>query len=99
MKVCVAMGVGQLLLWLLWANLSRHPARAKLSVAVVGTAMAMLLEVFDFPPLYTLVDAHALWHAVTIPLIYLWWLFVCDDAKLRTAMMVDMAKTRGGKKE
>ena len=99
MKVCVAMGVGQLLLWLLWANLSRHPARAKVSVAVVGTAMAMLFEVFDFLPLYASLDAHALWHAATVPLIYLWWSFVCDDAKLRTATIVDMAKTRVGKEE
>ncbi|KAK4353043.1 hypothetical protein RND71_028561 [Anisodus tanguticus] len=41
----------------------------------------MLIEIYDFPPYATLVDAHALWHATTIPLTYIWWSFIQDDAK------------------
>ncbi|XP_077245686.1 uncharacterized protein LOC143885411 [Tasmannia lanceolata] len=85
MKVCVVMGVAQLLLWAFWAGLTRHPSRFKLWAVVLGTALAMLLEIYDFPPYKGFVDAHALWHATTIPLTYLWWSFIKDDAEFRTS--------------
>ncbi|KAJ4849456.1 hypothetical protein Tsubulata_013956 [Turnera subulata] len=92
MKVCGAMGVAQLLIWGIWAAVSRHPSRWKLWVVVVGGALAVLLEIYDFPPYQGFVDAHALWHATTIPLTYLWWCFVKDDAEFRTSSLLKKAK-------
>ncbi|KAL9269557.1 Post-GPI attachment to proteins factor 3-like protein [Drosera capensis] len=92
MKVCVTMAVVQLLLWFFWAAITRHPSRWKLMVVVVGGALAMLLEIYDFSPYKGLVDAHALWHATTIPLTYLWWSFIKDDAEFRT--LVQTKKTK-----
>ncbi|KAG5574192.1 hypothetical protein H5410_054326 [Solanum commersonii] len=59
--------------------------RWKLWTVVVGGGLAMLLEIYDFPPYQGLVDAHALWHATTIPLTYIWWSFIKDDAKYGTS--------------
>ena len=36
----------------------------------------MTLELLDFPPVYFVLDAHALWHATTIPINLLMWRFV-----------------------
>ncbi|GAB2265268.1 hypothetical protein Dimus_000336 [Dionaea muscipula] len=92
MKVCVTMGVAQLLLWFFWSGITRHPSRWKLWAVVVGGAFGMLMEIYDFPPYWGLVDAHALWHATTIPLTYLWWSFIRDDAELRT--LIQMKKNK-----
>ncbi|XP_077248609.1 uncharacterized protein LOC143888160 [Tasmannia lanceolata] len=88
MKVCVAMAIVQLLLWAFWAGLTRHPSRFKLWTVVLCGGLAMLLEIYDFPPYKGFVDAHALWHATTIPLTYLWWSFIKDDAEFRTAHLI-----------
>ncbi|KAL3647387.1 hypothetical protein CASFOL_008355 [Castilleja foliolosa] len=92
MKVCVAMGIAQICLWAIWAGVTRHPSRLKLWVVVIGGALAMLLEIYDFPPYSGLVDAHALWHATTIPLTYLWWSFVRDDSEFRTDILIRKTK-------
>lgn len=92
MKVCVVMGIIQLLMWAIWAGMKRHPHRYKLWIVVFGGALAMLLEIYDFPPYYRYVDAHALWHATTIPLTYFWWSFIKSDAEHRTSMIVKKAK-------
>jgi hypothetical protein len=91
-KVCVTMGVAQLLIWAVWAGVTHHPSWSKLWVAVVGGGLAMLLEIYDFPPYHRFVDAHALWHATTIPLTYLWWSFAKDDAEFRTSSLHKKAK-------
>uniref|UniRef100_A0A2N9FVM2 Post-GPI attachment to proteins factor 3 n=1 Tax=Fagus sylvatica TaxID=28930 RepID=A0A2N9FVM2_FAGSY len=88
MKVCVAMGVIQLLVWAIWAGVTRHPSRWKLWFVVVGGGLAMLLEIYDFPPYQGFVDAHALGHATTIPSTYLWWSFIRDDAEFRTSSLL-----------
>ncbi|KAK6934809.1 Per1-like [Dillenia turbinata] len=79
MMVCVTMGISQLLLWAMWAGVTCHPSRWKLWMVVFGGALAMLLEVYDFPPYHGFLDAHALRHATTIPLTYIWWSFIKDD--------------------
>ena len=94
MIVCTVMGVTQLLLWSSWALISRHPARLTLLLTCIGTALAMLLELYDFPPIWGIFDAHSLWHAASIPLTLLWWDFICHDARVRTAALVSR-KGRG----
>ncbi|XP_044468230.1 post-GPI attachment to proteins factor 3-like [Mangifera indica] len=86
-KVCVTMGIAQLLIWAVWAGVTRHPSRWKLWVVVVGGVVAMLLDIYDFPPYWGFVDAHALYHATSIPLTYLWWSFIRDDAEFRTSTL------------
>ncbi|XP_042481194.1 post-GPI attachment to proteins factor 3-like [Macadamia integrifolia] len=92
MKVCGVMGVAQLLLWAFWAGITHHPSRWKLWVVVIGGGLAMLLEFYDFPPYWGYLDAHALWHASTIPIGYLWWSFIRDDAEYRTMSLIKKAK-------
>ena len=46
---------------------------------VIGVNAAVLLEILDFPPLWHVVDAHALWHLCTVPLTYVLWGFVSKD--------------------
>ncbi|CAM6109585.1 unnamed protein product [Calypogeia fissa] len=86
MKVCIVMGVTQLLLWTGWAGITRHPSRFKLWCVVLGTVLSMLLEIFDFPPFWGVLDAHALWHACTVPITVFWWRFVKEDASFMTAV-------------
>ncbi|XVE52893.1 hypothetical protein DITRI_Ditri02bG0160700 [Diplodiscus trichospermus] len=93
MKVCVVMAVAQLLIWAIWAGITRHPSRWKLWVVVIGGGLAMLLEIYDFPPYQGFFDAHAIWHATTIPLTCLWWSFIRDDAKFRTSNLLKRAKS------
>ncbi|KAI6696273.1 hypothetical protein NL676_016392 [Syzygium grande] len=50
-------------------RVTRHPSRWKLWVVVVGGGLDLLLEIYDFPPYMGFVDAHALWHATTVPLL------------------------------
>ncbi|CAL4958634.1 unnamed protein product [Urochloa decumbens] len=92
MKVCVVMAAVQLLTWAIWAGVTQHPSRLKLWTAVFGGALAMLLELYDFPPYMGYADAHSLWHASTIPLTYLWWSFIKDDAEFRTSTLIKKTK-------
>ncbi|GMP70121.1 hypothetical protein CsSME_00029108 [Camellia sinensis var. sinensis] len=92
MKVCLGMGLAQLLIWAIWAGITCHPSRWRLWIVVIGGGIATLLEIYDFPPYSGFVDAHALWHATTIPLTYLWWSFIRDDAEFRTTTLIKKAK-------
>ncbi|KAF8589706.1 Per1-like protein [Ramaria rubella] len=49
------------------------------SFAMLTTA-ATMLELFDFPPWSRVIDAHALWHLSTVPIVSFWWTFLIDDA-------------------
>ncbi|KAJ7221584.1 Per1-like protein [Mycena pura] len=83
-------------LWLLYsfpARVSvfrRFPSRAetyrpafvtKAGVLVVFTTAASALELFDFPPVASVIDAHSLWHLATAPLAVLWYDFLVEDAR------------------
>ncbi|KAI8929271.1 Per1-like-domain-containing protein [Entophlyctis helioformis] len=52
----------------------------KIAVVVLGISAAMSLEVFDFPPVWGVLDAHSLWHLCTAPLIPIYWDFFVEDA-------------------
>ncbi|KAG8702877.1 hypothetical protein FRC08_003192 [Ceratobasidium sp. 394] len=47
---------------------------------VLLTTLATSLELFDFPPWYRAIDAHALWHLATVPIVPLWYDFLVKDA-------------------
>ena len=84
--LCVAAGAVQTAVWLVWALGSKsgrsHPGRTYLLAFMVCLNVAMLLEILDFPPLWKILDAHALWHAATAPLTMLWYRFVAADVAL-----------------
>ncbi|KAI8390898.1 Per1-like-domain-containing protein [Radiomyces spectabilis] len=89
MTACITIGSLQTSLWLGWSILQytswgqvwRRPFAWLAGLSVVLVSCAMALEVFDFPPWYDVVDAHALWHAATIPLIPLFYQFLLRDAQ------------------
>lgn len=80
-KVCIAAGTAQSLLWLGWALAARppHPGRRYLLGFIAAVNACMLLEILDFPPLMQVLDAHAMWHAATAPLVLLFYRFIEAD--------------------
>lgn len=48
---------------------------------VTWLVMAMSLELLDFPPVLSSVDAHSLWHAATILPAVWWYRYLLMDAK------------------
>ena len=59
------------------AYLPKHAYKSSVFVAL--TIAATTFEVFDFPPWYRVIDAHALWHLSTVPLVVFWWTFLIED--------------------
>lgn len=58
----------------------RPPFAVKAAFFVVLTTGATALELFDFPPLAGIIDAHALWHLSTAPIALFWYDFLVEDA-------------------
>lgn len=79
--ICVVVGLAQTITWAAWAFRVRHPCRTQLYTFLLLLNAATALEVFDFPPWLGLLDAHALWHATTVPLTYRFWAFVNGDTQ------------------
>ncbi|WWC88225.1 uncharacterized protein L201_003130 [Kwoniella dendrophila CBS 6074] len=50
------------------------------AILVLLTTLAMSFELFDFSPIFRIIDAHSLWHLSTIPLTIAWWHFMITDA-------------------
>ncbi|XP_074283557.1 uncharacterized protein LOC141608101 [Silene latifolia] len=85
--VVAVLATTQLVFWVIAAIRSHNPSRWKLWFSVVGAALAMLLEIIDFPPYKGLIDSHALWQATSIPVTYIWWSFIKDDAEYTTSIL------------
>jgi hypothetical protein len=81
MKVMVTVGMVNSALWLSWCYWHRAemPYVWKAVAALIGGNLLVTFEIFDFAPVWWMVDAHALWHAGTVPLSLLWTSFVFDD--------------------
>ncbi|KAL9939965.1 hypothetical protein V8E36_000670 [Tilletia maclaganii] len=60
---------------------SSREARRDLQRILLLLLAAMSLEIFDFPPLFRTLDAHALWHAATVPLVRMWYDWLIRDAR------------------
>lgn len=54
--------------WVIWYFLQRKKKSHawKMFLFQVLIAISLLLEVNDFPPLFWVLDAHALWHLSTV---------------------------------
>ncbi|KAF3546271.1 hypothetical protein DY000_02002581 [Brassica cretica] len=59
-----------------------------------ASGLAMLLEIYDFPPYGGYFDAHSIWHLATVLLTILWWSFIRDDAEFRTSSLLKKSKTK-----
>ena len=76
MAANVVIGIVQNVLWT-WFSITRFRKVGRLWAAwpgliVAWIILAMSLELFDFPPWWGMVDAHALWHLGTVgPTV--WW--------------------------
>lgn len=97
-KVISGIGAVELVVWGVWAALTSHPSKWKLRAFFVSSILTMCLRMLDFQPYKGYVDAHALWRAAGIPLSYLWWSFVCDDAVFRTTVLLKKSKWWRNKK-
>lgn len=81
----IAIGVVQNVLWTGY-SLSRYRASGRGWTAwpgliVAWVVLAMSLEVLDFPPIGRFVDAHALWHLMTVAPTIWWYTFLIKDAQ------------------
>jgi len=66
--------------WVFYLRRCRaRPYVWKLVVFEVFGWVAALNEVFDYPPFYDVLDAHAVWHGSTVPLAFIIWSFAVDD--------------------
>lgn len=75
--------------WLAWClrNRRRLPHVRKCMVVVLLLQALSLLELLDFPPLFWVLDAHAIWHISTIPvhvLFFRWVLLPAQRLPLRS---------------
>ncbi|XP_076816119.1 GPI-specific phospholipase A2-like PGAP3 isoform X2 [Clavelina lepadiformis] len=68
--------------WLCYCFLvwKRQPYVFKMIACILLTNVFLCLEVFDFPPLFWILDAHSIWHLLTIPLPLLYYSFFTDDS-------------------
>jgi hypothetical protein len=96
MKVSIALSITFVGIWIVWSIIHFRRPEAKLSLSFsVLILLAGALEVFDFPPWYDLVDAHALWHFATIPLTVLWYKFLTMDSLRHSKGGSEYGKIRG----
>uniref|UniRef100_A0A8V1A508 Post-GPI attachment to proteins factor 3 n=1 Tax=Gallus gallus TaxID=9031 RepID=A0A8V1A508_CHICK len=94
MAANVAIGLLNLLWWLWWClrNRPRLPHVWKCAVVVLLLQAGALLELLDFPPLFWVLDAHALWHISTVPLNILFYSFLVDDSLYLLKANSDLSK-------
>jgi hypothetical protein len=84
MRIMIVTAVSFISLFTGWSLLhlvqGKRPHAKWALLACVMSAGASLLEVKDFPPIFNLIDAHALWHLATIPIVLVWYKFYAKDA-------------------
>jgi len=78
--VAIVVGAFETLLWFGWVAYYRRPYSWKIVLSHIGMWIASSMEIWDFPPYLGIFDAHSLWHASTVPLCYLLYSFIIDDA-------------------
>ena len=72
-------GANRFLLWHLFDHGGSSANKLRMLIFQLSFVAAAMLELFDFPPFLGIFDAHALWHACTIPLGFVWYDFIAED--------------------
>ncbi|ATY63545.1 Mn2+ homeostasis Per1 [Cordyceps militaris] len=85
MAANIGVGVVQNVLWT-WFSVQKYRESRRLwttwpGLVVAWVVFAMSMEMFDFPPWLGSIDAHSLWHLLTIAPTILWYNFLVLDAK------------------
>lgn len=82
MKFNLFVGLINSVWWIGWcmANIRRKPYLKNPIICIIAANLLLLLELLDFPPVMWTLDAHSLWHAGTIPLIFIWYKYVIPDS-------------------
>nr|SVE94265.1 EOG090X0702 [Simocephalus serrulatus] len=75
MLINIAFGAVNIVGWSVWCYkyYKRRPYVKRCATFTALVGVTTLLEVMDFPPLFWVLDAHALWHLTTSPLVILWY--------------------------
>ncbi|XP_014097852.1 post-GPI attachment to proteins factor 3 isoform X1 [Bactrocera oleae] len=95
MTTNVATGTLSALGWFIWCYFERHrrPNYRKIIRFYILFGMSMSLELLDFPPIFWIIDAHALWHLATVAIISVFYDFIIDDCRsLRKEMQFEFEK-------
>uniref|UniRef100_A0A914I6E7 Post-GPI attachment to proteins factor 3 n=1 Tax=Globodera rostochiensis TaxID=31243 RepID=A0A914I6E7_GLORO len=86
-RCCLVLSVATILLFVAWAlsqiwlgQARRRSLAILASTFLLGWSSAAFDVFFDFPPFFWVVDAHALFHLVSIPVPLLWAKFICAEA-------------------
>lgn len=89
MRLCITVAVLNVITWLLWLlvsskkfELEKHNYRYLCLLCQVWFSLAALLELYDFPAIWGIFDAHSLWHAATVPLGFIWAYFWRVDREI-----------------
>lgn len=82
MTMMVIFGSTYCLLWYIWALCNPQCASYRWKICVANSIILFMstCEVFDFPPLFGLFDAHSIWHFSTPICTFLTFEFAIDDA-------------------
>jgi hypothetical protein len=99
MMASIGLVVATTTLWVVWIVHTllfvsdKREGRAKYLCLLcqVWLILASALEVFDFPPIAGVFDAHALWHAATVPLGFLWYRFWEEDRQTRCMNIAELS--------
>ncbi|PHH61855.1 hypothetical protein CDD81_7783 [Ophiocordyceps australis] len=90
MAANVAAGIVQNILWS-WFSVVRYRSSRRTwtiwpGLVVAWVTLAMSMELFDFPPWLGCIDAHSLWHLMTIGPTILWYNFLVKDVQADLAV-------------
>ncbi|RKP07945.1 Per1-like-domain-containing protein [Thamnocephalis sphaerospora] len=94
--VCAVVGVAHNLLWCGWAlrHCRTRPYAWQVIALVVCVSSTLLLGLLNQQPLGWYLDAHALWHAATAPLVFWWYRFLLADCAWETGAMGESGLSR-----
>ena len=85
-QICVFIGLLTIALniriYLVETDLIQKENLFKIARLSVISSFLITLEVFDFPPVFGVLDSHALWHGVTIPIPYFYYSYLIKDNQL-----------------
>ncbi|TPP62041.1 Post-GPI attachment to proteins factor [Fasciola gigantica] len=85
MFVAVFFGLVNCFGWIFWSSywcsLKKQPYLVYCRQSVFGLLATMALELRDFPPVLWTFDAHSLWHASSLLIVFPWYKFVSADCR------------------